>query len=356
MPDQTSPPADPNYTPFDHDSRSRPKPPSFEPVSPDKFLYIGKALTAEEFIAYVRDYDFGPIPPDFVVLHHSGIPSTRHARYQDPKFDVWDGGEEGLSDEAITARRLRKLNNIKEYYRTAPALEWDRGPHLYIDDRYIYLFSPMAEEGIHARWGNGFTDGRGNFHYSIGIEVFGYYEQVRWPEPVARLVGVAVAALKDRLKTFELTYLYPNGSPGVVGSGEGERCPHPERLTWGGISSHRDYNKPSCPGKAVSEAFYLEALTAGWEEYRRLTGTGAAVDDATILERAYQADRARLGAKRFAGLLKLPELGDAAAQYLTLVCERGMLAVVQGQARDVTARCIEEFLAVNEQAGAVQRF
>ena len=44
------------------------------------------------------------------------------------------------------------------------------------------------------------------------------------------------------------------------------------------------------------------------------------------------------------------------ARYLTLVCERGVLAVVNGQARDVTARCIEEFVTANEQAGAVQRF
>ena len=54
--------------------------------------------------------------------------------------------------------------------------------------------------------------------------------------------------------------------------------------------------------------------------------------------------------------MQRPEFGDAAAQYLALVCERGVLAVVNGQARDVTARCIEEFVIANEQAGTVQRF
>jgi hypothetical protein len=254
---------DDDLLPFDADANDRPP---AAVLGPEEFLYIGQGLTADEFTNYVRTYNFGSVPPDYIVLHHTAIPSTRDARY--PSGGVWDNGESGLSESQIKQRRQNALGGIRNAYAGRPG--WDRGPHLFIDDRYIWLFSPMAEEGIHAMWGNRFRDGSGRLHYSVGIEVVGYYERVPWPGPVARLVGHAVAALKQRLGTFELRYLYPKGNPGRIVEGKTMRCAHPERLTWGGISSHRDYNKPQCPGAAVTEAFYMQAIQAAWE---RLTHT-----------------------------------------------------------------------------------
>ena len=61
-------------------------------------------------------------------------------------------------------------------------------------------------------------------------------------------------------------------------------CLHPERLTWGGIASHRDYNKPECPGRAITESYYIDVLQQGWQ---RLVGggtvAGAPIADATPL-------------------------------------------------------------------------
>jgi hypothetical protein len=227
-------PNDPDALPFDSDANDLPPP---VVLGEEAFLYIGQGLTAGEFVDYVRDYDFGTIPPDYVVLHHTAIPSTLHARY--PKGGVWDDNEGGLNEAQIKARRQAKLNGIKNVYAGRPG--WDRGPHLFIDERYIWLFSPMREIGIHAAQGNSYKDGRG-LHYSIGIEVVGYYEHVRWPEPIERLVGHAVAVLKRRLGSFELRY-QPRA---------------------GAISSHRDYNKPACPGAAISNQYYLQVLQAGW--------------------------------------------------------------------------------------------
>src|SRR5689334_6570701 len=116
------------------------------------FLYIGKGLTASEFTSYVQSYNFGQIPPDFIVLHHTAIPSTQQAHYPNP--GVWDANEAGMNDGQIYNHRLNELNGIKNYYATQ--LGWDRGPHLMIDDRYIWLFTPMYNEGIHAKWGNQF--------------------------------------------------------------------------------------------------------------------------------------------------------------------------------------------------------
>lgn len=247
--------------PFDRDAADEGQLPAVLGAVPEnQFLYIGKGLTADEFTAYVQTYDFGKVPPDFIVLHHSAVPSATYARYS--QGDVWDAGEAGLSEAQIKQRRLNKVNSLKEYYRVQ--LGWDRGPHLFIDDRYIWLFTPMYDEGIHAMWGNRFHDSSGKYHYSIGIEVIGYYGQVHWPDPVARLVGHAVAVLKRKLGTFELRYLYPNGNPGRIVEGSSMRCAHPERLVGGGISSHRDYNKPECPGAAITESFYIKVLQDAW--------------------------------------------------------------------------------------------
>lgn len=272
MLDDPQPPRDPrtidemDFLPFDEGSDageavSR----RADPVDPVKFLYLGQGLTADQFTAYVDAYDFGSIPPDYVVLHHTANPCTLHAEY--PGGSAWDANEGGLSDEQIKGRRLGKLTAIKEYYRTNPSYLWDRGPHLFIDDRWIWLFTPMSHVGIHAAEGNSYTQG-GRLHYSIGIEVVGYYEQVQWPDAVQRLVGHAVAVLKRRLGTFELRY----------------------QKFGGGISSHRDYNKPQCPGTAITEDFYLRVLNEGWQ---RLT---IPVQQTILVQQPLTLDSPLLGA------------------------------------------------------------
>jgi hypothetical protein len=60
---------------------------------------------------------------------------------------------------------------------------------------------------------------------------------------VENLVGHAVAVLKQRLNTFEIKH-QPMG---------------------GGVSGHRDYNKPSCPGDAITNEYYIGVLQRAWE-------------------------------------------------------------------------------------------
>jgi hypothetical protein len=206
-----------------------------------EFLYEGRGLTADQFTAYVNSYDFGSIPPTFVVLHHTAVPGASWG----PSKSHWDAGEATLSATQIQAQRKARLDGIMGYYRNK--LGWDRGPHLFIDDRYIWLFSPMRERGIHAAEGNGAWN-----NYSIGIEVVGDFTRVQWPEPVANLVGHAVAVLYERLRSFELVH----------------------RVGPGGISSHRNYNKPSCPGNAISEAYYMDMIKRAQQ---RLVSGGAAL-------------------------------------------------------------------------------
>ncbi len=81
------------------------------------------------------------------------------------------------------------------------------------------------------------------------------------------------------------------------------------------------------------------------------------MDDASILERAFQANEERLGNKLFAGLLRRRDWGGGAVDhYMALVCQRGVLIAVNGVALDVTARCIDDFVVFNQESGKLQRF
>jgi hypothetical protein len=225
------------------------------------FNYIGRALTLEEFAAYVRAYNFGAIKPDSVCFHHTAVPGSSWADGNSTLVDNWDSGEAGMTLDQIVEKRLGRLAAARNYYRDT--LRWSAGPHLFVDNLRIYLFTEMKDIGIHAKWGNSFHDATGRLHYSIGIEVVGDYTRVQWPIAVQRMVGGAVAILQKGLGTFALEYLYPTpeSKPGratkVVGGETVEYCPHPERLRWGGLFSHRDTNKSACPGNAITEPFYV---------------------------------------------------------------------------------------------------
>lgn len=206
----------------------------------EPFLYIGVGHTAQSFGRYVQTYPFGRIPPDSIVLHHTAIPSMLAARY--PSGAVWDAGEDGMREARVYQKRTKQLDALANYYQS---LGWDRGPHLFIDDKYIWLFTPMNAVGIHAKEGNSYRDAAGKLHYSIGIEVIGYYEHTTWPEPVAANVRAAVQVLCDKLG------IAPIYRPGPL---------HSPAAHTGSMSSHRDFNKPQCPGAAITEAYYTSVI------------------------------------------------------------------------------------------------
>lgn len=236
--------------PFDADAYDPAAPQKVRPaVLGEGFLYDGRALLIEEFAAYVAAYRFGTIPPDFVVLHHTAVPDASWAPLSSNPNTKWDRNERGLSAAQIQAKRRRQLDAIKVYYQS---LGWNAGPHLFIDEKWIWLFTPMYDVGIHAKSGNSYRDAKKKLHYSIGIEVIGYYERTVWPAAVARNVGMALAILRRRLGTFALDYhAGPRNTPSAhVGS----------------LSSHRDYNKPECPGKAITEAYYTGVAQLCWRE------------------------------------------------------------------------------------------
>jgi hypothetical protein len=232
------------WLPYDDDDEGgEPHPPALS-----GFSYIGRGLTPPEFTDYLAGYNFRPVKPDFVVLHHTAIPT----------LEQWTAGDANRSEQQIYENRRTKLGKIKGVYE---GRGWKSGPHLFIDDRWIWLFSEMSEYGTHAKWGNSFRNTSG-LHYSIGIEMVGDYTNKPWSSEIANLVGYIVTALQQ-LGTFELRYI--DNKPARVWGKDDDGNPawvlgDKSKLVSGGISSHRDYNKPACPGNAITDTYYMEII------------------------------------------------------------------------------------------------
>ncbi|HSH83148.1 MAG TPA: hypothetical protein VLA19_31840 [Herpetosiphonaceae bacterium] len=119
------------------------------------------------------------------------------------------------------------------------------------------------------------------------------------------MCGRAVAALKARLDTFELRH--------TVGPG--------------GISFHRDYNKRTCPGAAITEAFVLDTLRAAWEGFtgvaqsapvensfqEQVAGDLGSAD--ASLESGYSGSRVYIGAGGFSSVAGQVSVDSSTAQH-----------------------------------------
>jgi len=212
-------------------------------MSKQAFSYIGEAKTGQEFINYVHGYDFGTVPPTFVVLHNTAIPDATWAPLGGDPKTKWNRNEDGLSAEAIRDKRKKQLDGIRDYY---VGLGWSSGPHLFIDERWIWLFTPMYDVGTHAKSGNSFTDANGKLHYSIGIETVGWFQHHGWPITMQRLLQIAVQSIRSKIGTYELLYASaPANRPDL----------HEHS-----ISFHYDYNKPGCPGAIITPDYALPIL------------------------------------------------------------------------------------------------
>lgn len=214
-------------------------------------LYEGIGLKPPEFEVYIDEYDFGTEPPTGACLHHTHIPHASWAPAPgQPSTKWWDYGESGLSERQKYARRSQRLANVFAYYKNRYG--WDRGPHLFIDDTWIWIGTPMFNTSIHAGAGN-VVHHKGRIIYPISIEVIGHYEHQQWPGPVLRNVASAVCLLRRRLNTFDL----------VIKPGRQN-----DLLSYaGGLMAHRHFNKPQCPGAAITDSYIVETMTAHWNAH-----------------------------------------------------------------------------------------
>jgi hypothetical protein len=194
--------------------------------------FVMRRLTLPEWAAYVAAYDFGPLPPSRLVLHHTVVPTAKS----------WAG---------VTTMRA-----MQGYYA---GKGWGAAPHVYAAPDGLWLATPLYNVGIHAGAGNGSV---AQGWYSIGLEMVGDFDLAR---PAGPVWAGALAVMGELSRRLQIP---------------------PRQL----ISFHRDYTTTkSCPGWALTKAWVWAAVEAslagcGPEHYdaqNPLTGrTGVTAADA----------------------------------------------------------------------------
>ena len=105
---------------------------------------VDESFTPEEFGDYCRTLQWTTWRPSFVVLHNTAEPSLK----QRPN---------GLTEEHI--------QGLVSYYRDDQG--WHAGPHLFVDDRQIWVFTPLTVPGVHSPSWN---------RIALGVEMLGNFE------------------------------------------------------------------------------------------------------------------------------------------------------------------------------------
>ena len=111
---------------------------------PDWKGIIGKSFSPAAFDEYCHTLQWTAWRPSFIVLHNTASPSLA----QRPQ---------GLTEQHI--------RNLEMFYRDTQ--KWKAGPHLFIDDRQIWVFTPLTVSGTHSPSWN---------KVALGIEMLGDFE------------------------------------------------------------------------------------------------------------------------------------------------------------------------------------
>ncbi|MFD1874494.1 hypothetical protein [Hymenobacter bucti] len=106
---------------------------------------VGAAFSPDTFDKYCHSLQWLAWRPSFMVLHNTAIPTLANR-------------PTGLSHQHIL--------NLQQYYRDTCG--WSAGPHLFIDDRQIWVFTPLTVSGVHYPCFN---------KVALGIEMLGDYSQ-----------------------------------------------------------------------------------------------------------------------------------------------------------------------------------
>ena len=180
----------------------------------------GRKMNQDQFRNFVETFNFGSIPPTSLVIHHTWRPTQKEWRGQ------------------------ASIEGLKSYYENVK--KWPAGPHLFIAEDGIWLFTPMNEVGVHAGKANatwekfgktytgylGWNEAKYLKTYSIGIEVVGDYDVEQWSGKTKSNALAAIRILMDRLNV-----------------------PTEE------IYFHRDFSKKSCPGDAITKDWLFKQLS-----------------------------------------------------------------------------------------------
>src|SRR6266446_3064320 len=125
---------------------------------------VGRGFTAADFEQYVQTIKLTLWHPQFVVLHNIFIPRLADW-HQVP-------GEQ-------------RMQNLQHFYRDTQ--HWSAGPHLFVADDLIWVFTPLTTSGVHSPSWNSI---------SWGVEMVGDFESEDFQAgPGAAVRDNAVSAL-----------------------------------------------------------------------------------------------------------------------------------------------------------------
>jgi hypothetical protein len=102
---------------------------------------VGKNFTTGQFRDYAHTLALTHWRPQFVVLHNTS----------EPRLSEWHSHP-----------GTERMRNLESYYRDDQ--HWSAGPHLFVADDFIWVFSPLTGPGVHAPSWNAI---------SLGIEMGG---------------------------------------------------------------------------------------------------------------------------------------------------------------------------------------
>lgn len=132
---------------------------------------VGLGLDCSQFQQYCETLDLSRSPngkfaswrPKFIVLHNTGA----------PLLSQWHS----VSGE-------QRMRNLTTYYRDQQ--KWSGGPHLFIADDMIWIFTPLQVPGVHSPSWN---------HLTWGVEIVGDYDTEAFEGPVLENTVSALASL-----------------------------------------------------------------------------------------------------------------------------------------------------------------
>ena len=112
---------------------------------PDWKGIVGTPFTAADFDTYCHGLQWSAWRPSFIVVHNTQIPSLAQRK-------------NGLAKQHIL--------DLEKFYRDTQ--KWKAGPHLFVDDRQIWVFTPLTVSGTHSPSWN---------KIALGVEMLGDYEK-----------------------------------------------------------------------------------------------------------------------------------------------------------------------------------
>jgi hypothetical protein len=163
---------------------------------------IGQGFSPDAFQQYLDTVSFDTWRPQFVVLHNTAV----------PKLADW---------HAVPGET--RMRNLEAYYRDVQ--QWSAGPHLFVADDLIWVFTPLNTSGVHSPSWNSI---------SWGVEMVGDYEVEAFSPAVMNNAVSALASMHATLGLDPVTLRLHKEDP---------RTTH------------------NCPGKNVVKADVIAQLT-----------------------------------------------------------------------------------------------